>query len=45
MPFREFALDLQEGAVIHADKLYDKLYNDYVYEDLLREAGSLFKPL
>lgn len=40
-PFREFALDLPEGSVIYADKLY----NDYHYEDLLREIGIEFKPL
>jgi len=40
-PFREFALDLPQGSVIYADKLY----NDYHYEDLLREVGIEFKPL
>ncbi len=45
-PFREFSLDLHgdeagEGAVIFADKLY----NDYVYEDLLQEVGIEFAPL
>jgi hypothetical protein len=40
-PFREFSLDLGEGAVIYADKLY----NDYGYEDLLKEVGIEFAPL
>lgn len=38
--FREFALDLPEGAVIYADKLY----TDYPYEDFLQENGLQFKP-
>jgi hypothetical protein len=41
LPFREFSLDLPEGSVIYADKLY----NDYHYEDLLREIGIEFQPL
>lgn len=35
VPFRDFGLDLPKGAVIFADKLY----TDYVYEDLLKEVG------
>jgi len=35
VPFRDFGLDLPEGAVIFADKLY----TDYGYEDLLKELG------
>jgi len=38
---REFGFDLPEGAVITADKLY----TDYAYEDLLEDAGIVFKPL
>jgi hypothetical protein len=41
VPFRDFALDLPGGAVIFADKLY----TDYGYEDLLKEAGIEFVPL
>jgi hypothetical protein len=40
-PFREFAPELPEGAVIYADKLY----NDYGYEGLLEEVGIEFAPL
>ena len=37
-----FSLDLSEGAVIYADKLY----NDYEFEDLLKEtAGIELQPL
>lgn len=40
--FKGFALDLPEGAVIYADKLY----NDYDWEDFLNEAaGIALKPL
>jgi hypothetical protein len=39
--FREFGLELPEGSTIHADKLY----NDYLYEDLLEDAGIRFQPL
>jgi hypothetical protein len=39
--FREFDLELPEGSVIHADKLY----NDYDFEDFLTEADLHLKPL
>ena len=39
--FREFGLELPEGAVIYADKLY----TDYGYEDLLKGVGIEFRSL
>lgn len=39
--FKEFDLDLAEGATIYADKSY----NDYGWEEFLQEAGIALKPL
>jgi hypothetical protein len=39
--FREFALELPRRSVIYADKLY----NDYSFEDFLKEVGIRLMPL
>jgi len=38
---RYFNLDLPEGSIVYLDKIY----NDYVYEDILRDVGIAWMPI
>jgi len=36
-----YAYELPDGSIIYADKAYDKAYNDYEIEDLLKEVDHI----